>query len=68
MASYAHLSQLADKDLAIAMTRDLKVACIPISVFYSDKKDDKIIRFCFAKTDQELLDGLSRLQNLSKIL
>lgn len=68
MVSYAHLSQMPDTELATLMTRKLKVACIPISVFYSDKKDDKIIRFCFAKTDQELAEGLMRLQNLNKIL
>jgi len=68
MVSYAHLSQMSDTELAIQMTRKLKVACIPISVFYSTKKDDKIIRFCFAKTDQELAEGLRRLQDLNKIL
>jgi methionine transaminase len=68
MASYSHLSQISDLELAKKMTRTLKVACIPISVFYSDKKDDKIIRFCFAKEDQELLEALERLKNLSKIL
>lgn len=68
MASYSHLSQVPDGELAKQMTRKLKVACIPISVFYSDKKDDKIIRFCFAKTDQELAEALMRLQNLNKLL
>lgn len=68
MASYAHLSQMSDTALAIQMTRQLKVACIPISVFYSTKKDDKIIRFCFAKSNQELSEGLIRLQNLKNIL
>lgn len=68
MVSYSHLSKMPDTELATQMTRKLKVACIPISVFYSDKKDDKIIRFCFAKTDQELAEALGRLQNLNKIL
>lgn len=68
LASYGHLSQISDQELAKEMTRKLKVACIPISVFYSDKKDDKIIRFCFAKTDEELLEGLNRLENLQQIL
>jgi methionine aminotransferase len=67
LASYGHLSQIADRDLALQMTRILKVACIPISVFNSDKKDEKIIRFCFAKSDPELLEGLERLKNLEKL-
>ncbi|WP_026968323.1 methionine aminotransferase [Algoriphagus terrigena] len=68
LASYGHLSQIGDRELAERMTRTLKVACIPISVFYSDKRDDKIIRFCFAKEASELQEGLNRLKDLSKIL
>jgi methionine aminotransferase len=68
MASYSHLSQISDQELAKEMTRKLKVACIPISVFYSDKKDDKIIRFCFAKEDRDLEEALERLKTLSSIL
>ncbi|OOG73763.1 methionine aminotransferase [Algoriphagus sp. A40] len=68
LASYGHLSQIGDRELAERMTRKLKVACIPISVFYSDRRDDKIIRFCFAKNDSELLEGLERIKKLSEIL
>ncbi|WP_343855130.1 methionine aminotransferase [Algoriphagus jejuensis] len=68
LASYGHLSQIGDREIAEKMTRKLKIACIPISVFYSDKRDDKIIRFCFAKDDAELLEGLDRLKNLAEIL
>lgn len=67
LASYGHLSQVSDQMLAKEMTRKLKVACIPISVFYSDKKDDKIIRFCFAKNDQDLEESLNRLAQLHSI-
>lgn len=68
LASYGHLSQISDRELAEKMTRKLKVACIPISVFYSDKRDEKIIRFCFAKANQELLEALERLKELPRIL
>lgn len=68
LASYGHLSQVGDRELAERMTRKLKVACIPISVFYSNKQDNKIIRFCFAKNDSELLEGLDRIKKLPEIL
>jgi methionine aminotransferase len=68
LASYGHLSQVSDRELAEKMTRKLKVACIPISVFYSDKRDDKIIRFCFAKKEEELEEALERLKRLVQIL
>lgn len=68
LASYGHLSQVSDRVLAERMTRELKVACIPTSVFYSDKRDDKIIRFCFAKEEAELQEALRRLGGLGSIL
>ena len=30
------------------------MAAIPVSSFYSDGRDDKVIRFCFAKTEDVL--------------
>ncbi|GAB3218966.1 aminotransferase class I/II-fold pyridoxal phosphate-dependent enzyme [Algoriphagus aestuariicola] len=68
LASYGHLSQIGDRELAERMTRRLKVACIPVSVFYSDRRDDKFIRFCFAKEEAELFEALERLQGLPEIL
>lgn len=68
VASYGHLADVSDRVLAERMTRDLKVACIPTSVFYSDKRDGQVIRFCFAKEDAELLEALDRLKGLDRIL
>lgn len=67
LASYGHLSQVSDRVLAERMTKELKVACIPISVFYADKTDHKIIRFCFAKEEEELNEALDRLSQLTRI-
>jgi methionine aminotransferase len=62
--SYAHLSDEKDTDLAVRMTKEIGVACIPVSVFYHDKQDHKLLRFCFAKEDEELLKALELLKNL----
>ncbi len=67
MASYEHLSEMSDRELAERMTKELKVACIPVSAFYHDHKDDKLIRFCFAKEESELQEALSRLSNLNTL-
>ncbi|REG88581.1 methionine aminotransferase [Algoriphagus antarcticus] len=64
MVSYAHLSQESDYDLAVRLTKEIGVASIPISVFFSDKKDHKILRFCFAKDDPDLMKALGKLQNI----
>ena len=68
LASYGHLSTKSDVLVAEQMTRILKVACIPVSVFYSDKKDLQVLRFCFAKEDAELKEALDRIKNFDKIL
>ncbi|WP_296700790.1 methionine aminotransferase [Algoriphagus sp.] len=60
--SYAHLSDESDFDLAVRLTKEIGVASIPISVFFKDKDDHKILRFCFAKTDQELQKAIETLQ------
>ena len=46
------------------LTKEIKVASIPISVFYETPPEDKILRFCFAKTDEMLLEAASRLREL----
>lgn len=59
--SYKHLSKEADYELAKKMTVQARVAAIPVSSFYHDKKDDKILRFCFAKEDDVLEEAIDRL-------
>lgn len=52
--SYEAFSEEYDYDLAVRLTREVGVASIPVSVFYHQKKDYKLLRFCFAKSDDEL--------------
>jgi len=61
LLSYKHLSDESDLILAKRLTTDYGVACIPISVFFHDKTDHKILRFCFAKNDSDLFEALNRL-------
>ncbi|WP_276682939.1 methionine aminotransferase [Empedobacter brevis] len=63
-ANYAKISDLPDNEFAKQLTEQHKVATIPISAFYHNKKDDHVIRFCFAKKDETLLNALD---NLNKI-
>ncbi|MEB2775865.1 methionine aminotransferase [Algoriphagus sp. D3-2-R+10] len=64
MVSYGHISQESDYELAIRLTKEIGVASIPISVFFSDKRDHKILRFCFAKNDLDLDQALEKLQGV----
>ncbi|MGV0755815.1 methionine aminotransferase [Empedobacter brevis] len=63
-ANYAKISNLPDTEFAKQLTEQHKVATIPISAFYHNKKDDHVIRFCFAKKDETLLNALD---NLNKV-
>ncbi|MCH2224165.1 MAG: methionine aminotransferase [Crocinitomicaceae bacterium] len=60
-ASYANISNATDIEFCKELTRKHKVATIPISVFNADQKDNKIIRFCFAKDDQTLQNAAEKL-------
>jgi methionine aminotransferase len=55
---------LPDKEFAVWLTKEIGVASIPISAFNQNGKDDKLIRFCFAKKDETLHLAAERLQKL----
>lgn len=52
--SYADISDKPDVEMAAWLTKEKGVASIPVSVFYKDFTDNKILRFCFAKSEQTL--------------
>ncbi len=52
--SYATLSSQPDQQMAEVLTINHKIAAIPVSVFYRDKTDHKLLRFCFAKNEATL--------------
>jgi len=64
VASYERISDVPDMEFAQWLTKEHGVATIPVSAFYSDKKDDKVIRFCFAKKEETLLAAVERLKKL----
>lgn len=61
---YSEISDVADVDLAVRLTKELKVASIPVSVFYETPPTDRILRFCFAKEDEMLVEAAKRLVNV----
>ncbi|MVM35917.1 aminotransferase class I/II-fold pyridoxal phosphate-dependent enzyme [Spirosoma sp. HMF4905] len=62
--SYTAITDEPDYDLAIRLTKEIGVASIPVSVFYHQKNDYKILRFCFAKDDAILKEAAERLRKL----
>jgi methionine transaminase len=63
-ASYGRISDEADKDLAVRLTKEAGVATIPLSAFYHNHKDDKVVRFCFSKQNRTLQQAVERLMKI----
>ena len=61
---YDAISDEADTDLAIRLTRDHGVASIPVSVFYREPPAHKVLRFCFAKSEATLARGAAILSKI----
>lgn len=59
--SYSELSDETEIDFAKKLTRDAGVAGIPTSAFYKNGKDNKVLRFCFAKKESTLQEAVERL-------
>ncbi|MFN7675369.1 methionine aminotransferase [Flavobacterium sp.] len=64
VASYASISNENDIDFTKRLVTEFGVATIPISTFYANNKDNKYIRFCFAKDDKTLIQAAERLRKL----
>jgi len=54
LLNYKKLSSEKDTDYAIRLTKEFKLAAIPISVFYHEGVDNHVLRFCFAKKEETL--------------
>lgn len=64
VVGYKQVSNLPDLEFAQWLTKEYGVATIPVSAFYSSKKDDKLIRFCFAKKEETLKAAVDKLMQL----
>ncbi len=61
MMNYSEISDEPDEAFARRLTAQHGVAAIPPSVFYHDRQDHRVLRFCFAKQDQTLEQAAERL-------
>jgi methionine aminotransferase len=55
--AYDAISDERDMDLAVRLTKERGVASIPVSVFYREPPAHRVLRFCFAKSDETLARG-----------
>lgn len=54
LLSYRAVSKKGEMEMAAWLTQEHKLASIPVSAFYQDKREDHLLRFCFAKKDETL--------------
>ena len=54
LLSYEEVSTKNEMEMATWMTQEKKLAPIPVSAFYKDRSDQKLLRFCFAKSEQTI--------------
>ena len=64
LLDYSKISDEKDTVFAERLTKEFGVASIPISVFYHDKIDNKVLRFCFAKKNETLEKAVEKLFKL----
>lgn len=62
LLDYSNFSKLNDKKFAEYLTKEVGVAVIPLSPFYKNPYNEKIIRVCFAKRE-EILESAAKLLN-----
>jgi len=60
--AYERISDEPAAEFCIRLTREAGVAAIPLSAFYEEKTDQRVIRFCFAKKETTLQEAANRLK------
>lgn len=59
--SFSSMSAQSEIDFVTTLTTKAGVAAIPVSAFYQDETDNKVLRFCFAKKEKTLNDAVERI-------
>ena len=64
LLDYSDISDKSDIEFAEYLTKEIGVAVIPLSPFYSDRKSRSLIRVCFAKLDEILNQAAQKFKKL----
>jgi methionine transaminase len=64
LVDYSEISDLNDYDFCYWMAKEIGVVAVPLSPFYETPTQDKIIRICFAKFDETLVEAGERMGRL----
>ncbi|MDP3314361.1 methionine aminotransferase [Lutibacter sp.] len=64
LLNFKNITEESDYDFAIRLTKEYKIASVPISVFNNSNYDTKVLRFCFSKTEETLKRAADILCNI----
>lgn len=64
LLDYSKITNEKDTYFANRLTKEYGVGSIPTSVFYKSKRQDSVLRFCFAKANDELEKGAELLHKV----
>lgn len=62
LARYGAISDEPDTVFVETLTREIGVAAIPVSAFFADGRDERVVRLCFAKNEATLAAACERLR------
>ncbi len=65
LLDYSEISDEKDTDFAARLIKEFGIASIPVSSFYHDALDAKVLRFCFAKSSDTLKKAAELLHKVS---
>ncbi|MFN5423239.1 MAG: methionine aminotransferase [bacterium] len=66
-ATYENISSLPAMEFSLRMTKEFGVATIPVSAFYLDANDDRVIRFCFSKKEETITRAAEKLREIKQL-
>ena len=64
---YENISDESENDFAVRLAREAGVATIPVSAFYKNAVNNKVLRFCFAKKETTLDEAVNRLLKMEMV-
>lgn len=64
LADYSEISDLNEFEFSKWLTSNCKVAVIPVSAFYENPPEQKLVRFCFAKKEETMERAIENLMKL----
>lgn len=64
LLDYSAITDENDEEFAVRITKEFGVSAIPVSVFYHNPVDHKVLRFCFAKQEETLEKAAEILKSI----